>query len=133
MCRPTSGECEPSWGSASLTQPFPPTVVHGVAYVADHAGDLSAFPSSCTGSCEPTWRWHVPDGGALSDPVASGDRLIVSSTKGHVYAFELPERRSGGGSLGFAPALFGILAVVGVAAVALATRRRRHSRATAPS
>src|SRR5262249_29254381 len=87
--------CAPLWTSVSSSLGlFTPTIAHGVVDVGaivlfSPAGDVPAYPTTCTDGCEPL-AVIVLDG-ANETPVAiAGGRIYATTVNGNIDAFGLP-------------------------------------------
>jgi outer membrane protein assembly factor BamB len=65
-----------------------PAVGNGHVYTASLDGNLYAFPTSCAGTCTPTWVVPIGSLGTNSPPTFSNGRIYVGGYDGRVYAFD---------------------------------------------
>jgi len=64
-----------------------PAVGNGHVYTASLDGNLYAFPTSCVGTCTPTWTVPVGTLGTNSPPTWSNGSIYIGGYDGYVYAF----------------------------------------------
>jgi outer membrane protein assembly factor BamB len=65
-----------------------PAVWSGHIYTASLDGNLYAFPTSCTGTCTPTWKVPVGTLGTNSPPTLFKGSVYIGGYDGRVYAFD---------------------------------------------
>jgi outer membrane protein assembly factor BamB len=65
-----------------------PAVWSGHIYTASLDGNLYAFPTSCTGTCTPTWTVPVGTLGTNSPPTLFKGSVYIGGYDGRVYAFD---------------------------------------------
>src|SRR5262245_43136758 len=87
--------CAPLWTSAaSGLALFTPTIAHGVVYVGAldlfyTAGDVLAYPTTCTDGCVPL-AVIVLDGANETPVAVAGGRIYATTVNGNIDAFGLP-------------------------------------------
>jgi hypothetical protein len=101
-------QCAPIWHAESPgsggVEPSVPVPGGGAVFVADSSQSgsrLTAYPTSCHGSCQPLWSWFRRDGSHLSsDPVFAGASVYVtegpSQGRTLLLAFKAACRTDGG-------------------------------------
>jgi outer membrane protein assembly factor BamB len=65
-----------------------PAVGNGHVYTASLDGNLYAFPTSCAGTCTPTWTVPVGKLGTNSPPTLSKGKIYIGGYDGAVYSFD---------------------------------------------
>src|SRR5216683_2066057 len=65
-----------------------PAVWEGHVYTASLDGNLYAFPTSCVGTCTPTWAVPVGTLGTNSPPTLANGNVYLGGYDGRVYAFD---------------------------------------------
>jgi len=65
-----------------------PAVGRGHVYTASLDGNLYAFPTSCVGTCTPTWAVPVGTLGTNSPPTLANGSVYLGGYDGRVYAFD---------------------------------------------
>ena len=65
-----------------------PAVGKGHVYTASLDGNLYAFPTSCVGTCTPTWAVPVGTLGTNSPPTLANGSVYIGGYDGRVYAFD---------------------------------------------
>jgi outer membrane protein assembly factor BamB len=65
-----------------------PAVGGGHVYTASLDGNLYAFPTSCVGTCTPTWAVPIGTLGTNSPPTLSNGNVYIGGYDGRVYAFD---------------------------------------------
>src|SRR5712691_437999 len=65
-----------------------PAVWEGHVYTASLDGNLYAFPTSCVGTCTPTWAVPVGTLGTNSPPTLANGSVYIGGYDGRVYAFD---------------------------------------------
>ena len=64
-----------------------PAVWRGHVYTASLDGNLYAFPTSCVGTCTPTWAVPVGTLGTNSPPTLADGNIYIGGYDGSVYTF----------------------------------------------
>jgi len=65
-----------------------PAVWNGHVYTASLDGNLYAFPTSCVGTCTPTWAVPVGRLGTNSPPTLANGSIYIGGYDGRLYAFD---------------------------------------------
>lgn len=65
-----------------------PAVGRGHVYTASLDGNLYAFPTSCVGTCTPTWAVPVGTLGTNSPPTLTDGNVYIGGYDGRIYAFD---------------------------------------------
>jgi outer membrane protein assembly factor BamB len=65
-----------------------PAVWSGHIYTASLDGNLYAFPTTCTGTCTPSWTVPVGTLGTNSPPTLSKGSVYIGGYDGRIYAFD---------------------------------------------
>jgi outer membrane protein assembly factor BamB len=65
-----------------------PAVGRGHVYTASLDGNLYSFPTSCVGTCTPTWAVPVGTLGTNSPPTLANGNIYIGGYDGRVYAFD---------------------------------------------
>jgi eukaryotic-like serine/threonine-protein kinase len=76
------------WVYTGLSTFSDPAVGNGHVYTASLDGNLYAFPTSCVGTCTPTWTILVGTLGTNSPPTFSNGSIYIGGYDGRVYAFD---------------------------------------------
>jgi outer membrane protein assembly factor BamB len=76
------------WIYTGLSTFSDPAVWRGHVYTASLDGNLYAFPTSCVGTCTPTWAVPVGTLGTNSPPTFSNGNIYIGGYDGRVYAFD---------------------------------------------
>jgi hypothetical protein len=145
-CGSQAQRCEPAWVSTgTIDPPFidfnRPLVAGDLVFLGGDAGWLYGFSTECPAICTPTWKTLVHDmNGRWGnwDATVSGDRLYVAAADGlHVFSAALdrpgvsaaaPTAAVSSSTAGGAPFVYGGLALVGSAILAVTLVRRRRFR-----
>ncbi len=146
-CGAEAQRCEPAWVSTTGTigPPFAdfnrPLIVGDVVFLGGDAGWLYGFATACPAACTPTWTTVVHDMNGRPgnfDATVSGDRLYVAAADGlHVFSAAseqpsvsaaTPTAAASSSTAGSAPFVYGGLALVGSAFLAVMLVRRRGFR-----
>ena len=75
------------WMYTGLSTFSDPAVGSGHVYTASLDGNLYAFPTSCVGTCAPSWAVPIGTLGTNSPPTWSKGSIYIGGYDGYVYAF----------------------------------------------
>jgi outer membrane protein assembly factor BamB len=78
----------PRWVYKGTSTFSDPAIGNGYVYTASLDGNLYAFPTSCVGTCTPTWGVPIGKLGTNSPPTFSNGRIYIGGYDGRVYAFD---------------------------------------------
>ncbi len=79
---------ETRWIYTGINTFSDPAVEGDHVYTASLDGNLYAFPTSCVGTCTPTWAVPVGTLGTNSPPTLSNGNVYIGGYDGRVYAFD---------------------------------------------
>ena len=76
------------WVYTGISTFSDPAVGRGHVYTASLDGNLYSFPTSCVGTCTPTWAVPVGTLGTNSPPTLANGNIYIGGYDGAVYAFD---------------------------------------------